>query len=83
MNPLDAQRQYLARRMQAYRDVFEGPNAKIVLADLARFCRATESTFHPEPAAANRLDGRREVWLRINEHLHLDENELWQLKRGA
>jgi hypothetical protein len=50
-----------------------------VLDDLATFCRAHASTFHLNAAAANRLDGRREVWLRIQQHLRLTDDQLWQL----
>jgi hypothetical protein len=50
-----------------------------VLKDLARFCRAHRSTAHPDPHAAAKMDGRREVWLRIQEHLQLSEPQLWEL----
>lgn len=53
-----------------------------VLFDLARFCRANESTYHKDPYEAARLDGRREVWLRINQHLHLPPELLMQLFAG-
>jgi hypothetical protein len=51
----------------------------MVLEDLAKFCRAHESTFHAEERVAGRLDGRREVWLRIQQHLQLSEDALWKL----
>lgn len=54
----------------------------IVLSDLARFCRAHSSTGHADPHIAARLDGRREVWLRIQNHLRLTDDELWQLHGG-
>jgi hypothetical protein len=50
-----------------------------VLADLAKFCRANESTFHTDHAVSDRLDGRREVWLRISQHLHLSTDDLMRL----
>jgi hypothetical protein len=49
---------------------------QMVLADLAKFCRANRSTFHPDPHVAARLDGRREVWLRITQHLNLSTDDL-------
>ena len=76
----DARRKFLARRRGAYQDVFRGPQAEIVLADLARFCRAHESTFHPDARAHAVAEGRREVWLRIQEHLKLSEVDLWALR---
>lgn len=57
-------------------------DARAVLVDLARFCRAHASTAHPDPHVAARLDGRREVWLRIQQHLNLDNDTLWLLFDG-
>lgn len=90
---------WLFRRAQAYRMVFlhsEGtvepwigepkPAAKIVLAHLARFCRAHKPTTcftavgAVDPLASARMDGRREVWLIIQEHLHLDDRVLMNLQ---
>lgn len=72
---------FLTTRAQAYRRTFEGPVPERVLRDLARFCRAHQSTAHQDPQVAARLDGRREVWLRIQEHLQLTDEELWELRR--
>jgi hypothetical protein len=74
-------RNFLFRRQQAYQTVLnpETIPAQIVLGDLAKFCRATRSTFHADPHMAARLDGRREVWLRISEHLNLTQEELWAI----
>jgi hypothetical protein len=54
-----------------------------VLADLAKFCRAHQSTFHPDTHVAARLDGRREVWLRITQHLNLTTDDLYKTASGA
>jgi len=72
---------FLIRRAQAYRNVLnkESPTARIVLKDLAKFCRATQSTFHTDPRVEALLEGRREVWLRISQHLQLSDDELWNL----
>jgi len=69
-------RNFLITRGQAYRKTFNGVYAERVLTDLARFCRANESTFNPDPRAEGVLQGRREVWLRIQKHLKLSEDEL-------
>ena len=71
----------LRHRSMSYRDVFlgHGTSSDDVLHDLAKFCRAHESTFHVEHSMSDRLDGRREVWLRIAHHLHLSESQLWQI----
>ena len=73
------QQDRLAQRQQAYRAVFDGVQGEIVKRDLARFCRAFKSTFNPDPHVASKLDGRREVYLRILEHLELSDEELWAL----
>lgn len=69
----------LFNRQKAYQSVFDSEFGKIVLADLARFCRADESTFHPDARVAGNLDGRREVWLRIQQHLQLDSEALYKI----
>jgi hypothetical protein len=72
---------FLKTRAQAYREVFlgHGRATDMVLADLAKFCRANTSTFHPDVRAAAALDGRREVFLRIAHHLNLTDEHLWAL----
>lgn len=47
-----------------------------VLADLAKFCRATEPCWHPDPRTHALLEGRREVWLRIQKHLNMPAEDL-------
>jgi|TARA_R110000803_G_scaffold34612_3_gene75460 hypothetical protein len=73
---LDAVRDFLATRSQAYRKTFSGVHGERVLADLAGFCRANESTFVPDPRAEGILQGRREVWIRISKHLNLSEAQI-------
>lgn len=71
----------IQRRQQGYHHTFKKGDrfSNDVLADLSRFCRANESTDHPDPRVAARLDGRREVWLRIQQHLNLSLPELYEL----
>ncbi len=68
----------LHSRKQAYIQTFdkEDKSNLLVLADLARFCRADRTTFHPDPRVHAVLEGRREVFLRIQQHLNLDTDEL-------
>lgn len=70
---------YLQNRRKAYKRVFntESIDAKMVLADLAKFCRASESTYATNERDHALLEGRREVWLRIQQHMQLSEDELW------
>jgi len=79
LNPIDRIKAYLQRRQRAYQTTFSGPVPEIVLADLFKFCRVFSSTFHPDPRVAANLDGRREVALRIQKHLHLSDEQLWDL----
>lgn len=76
---LDYLRRLIGGRRYAYNKVFVGEFAPEVLADLAHFCRAHESTFHPNERLAAMLDGRREVWLRIQQHLKLSPDELYEM----
>lgn len=71
----------LRKRKFAYQLVFdkEKPEVQAVLADLARFCRADRTAFHADPRVHAALEGRREVWLRITQHLNLSSEELLEL----
>ncbi len=72
---------FFRQRSHAYRAVFtKSPLTEVVLKDLAKFCRAAETAYHPDPRIHAVLEGRREVWLRIQEHLKLTDDELWELR---
>lgn len=81
MNILEKVRALVNDRQRAYQQVFDPANraTRAVLADLTRFCRGTESAFHPDPRVHAVLEGRREVLLRIQQHTNLSPDELWQL----
>lgn len=75
----------LRGRMYAYRRVFVDGGSTvddraIVLNDFANFCRKKRSTADANPHVAARLDGRREVVLRIDEYLELTLEQLIELK---
>lgn len=76
---IEKARQFIFARQTAYRVTFRGPRADIVLKDLAKFCRANDSTFHPDARVSDVMIGRREVWLRIQQNLNLTSDELWNL----
>jgi hypothetical protein len=80
MTPLlEKARRFLTGRAGAYQRVFAASaDVDTVLRDLVRFCRATETTFHPNQRVSDALNGRREVWLRIQHHLKMTDDELWQ-----
>lgn len=71
-------------RARSYKRVFSlaaqhGRDVEIVLADLRDFCFATKTTFHVDPHEAARRQGRREAWLRLSQHLNLDEEKVQKL----
>lgn len=75
---------FIRGRKRAYQLTFQlnQPANIAVMEDLAKFCRAHESTFHPDARVAANLDGRREVFLRITNHLGLTEEQLVALYSG-
>lgn len=75
-------RNLFKRRQLAYAQVFaSNPFVDEVMKDLAQFCRAHESTFHSDPRVSAVLEGRREVWLRIQENLKLHLEDIYRLHR--
>lgn len=79
---IEQAKRWLFRRRYAYQTTFRGPLADEVLRDLARFCRANQSTFHDDARAHALAEGRREVWLRIANHLNLPPDRLWAIYDG-
>lgn len=65
-------------RCIAYAKVFDKQNKflETVMRDLETFCRAYESTFHVDPRAHALMEGRREVYLRIQEFLTMNAETL-------
>lgn len=67
-------------RRRAYKAAFNNPEGRKVLADLRRFCRATMPTADINNVQATYLlEGRREVWCRIQAHLQLTEEDVYTL----
>ena len=79
LETLQKLRGWVATRRTNYIRTFNNPAGEAVLKDLARFCRAHDTTFHPDARIDAALQGRREVWLRIQQHLNLPEHELWEM----
>jgi len=71
---------FVRYRQAAYRKTFENPEGRKVLADLRRFCRATQPTADVNNVQTTYLlEGRREVWLRILAHLQLTDEDVYKL----
>lgn len=76
---------FIRRRKRDYQLTFNrmSPSAVAVLRDLAKFCRADQSTFRVDARQHALLEGRREVFLRITQHLHLSSEDLYAIYGGA
>jgi len=83
MTLLDQIRGYISKRRRAYIDTFGSVPGAEVLVDLSRFCRANETCFNTDPRAHAVAEGRREVWLRIQRHLQLSDEQLWAMHAPA
>ena len=70
----------LSALREAYTAVFTGPHGERVAEDLARFCYADRSTFDADQRKHAFKEGRREVFLRIQEYLDLSLEELTALR---
>ena len=65
---------FLTERKRAYQMAFKSVAGEAVMKDLTRFCRAKITT-----AGDELLEGRRQVFLRIQQHLELDVDQLFKL----
>lgn len=79
---IEATWNYIRGRKRAYLQTFGNPVGEQVLRDLAKFCRADATCFHADPRVHAALEGRREVFLRIAQHMHLTTDELYRLHGG-
>jgi len=82
---LEAAIAFLTGRKSAYMKVFSYSDlaSRMVLRDLYIFCRANESCMVPgDDHRTFMLEGRREVWLRIQQHIGLSPEELLDLYNG-
>lgn len=76
----------VGQRKTAYQLTYqvEQPANVDVLIDLARFCRANETcVVKGDRDMTLVLEGRREVWLRIQQHLGLTTEQLTALYTGG
>jgi hypothetical protein len=77
--PEDALKFFSARKA-AYQMAFSAPGGASVLADLEPFCRARETcVVRGDRDATLVLEGRREVYLRIQDHLERTPEELVEI----
>lgn len=78
--------QFLGLRKKSYQSLF-GPSGIVGsegLKDLAKFCRAFDTCIvRGDRDQTHVLEGRREVWLHIQQYLHLSEEELVALYKAV
>lgn len=91
MNPFTFIYNKLMSRRQSYRACFLGGDGKLsqdgerVMADLMKFCRSTKSTAQLtasgtiDPYATHLAEGRREVLIRIQSQLGINDMDLRDL----
>ena len=71
---------FLRQRRTTYAKTFNNPEGRKVLADLRRFCRASVPTADVSNVHTTfLLEGRREVWLRIQSLLQLSDEDVINL----
>ncbi len=70
------------RRKVDYQVALTSPAGQAVLIDLAKFCRANDTCFNEDARLHAVLEGRREVWLRIQKYLNLTPDQLYALHAG-
>ena len=74
---------FLWTRKRAYKLTFGSLSGQEVLMDLAPFCRAMETTVvFGDRDKMLIAEGRRQVFIRITQHLHLSAEELYALYDG-
>lgn len=65
------------RKQWGYRQAFDNEAGKIVLADLRIYCHATKTAFSSDPLEMARIEGRREVFMRVMDFLKVDYDTIY------
>ena len=77
-------RDILLARGQAYKRCFDGEDAESVLSDLERFCHANTTTHvDGDSHGTSQLEGRRQVWLRIQGYRNLSDQQVGEIVEVA
>jgi len=69
----------IEERQRAYKLAFGSPAGQAVLDDLGEFCRARRSTWHIDSRLHAAMEGRREVYLRIQDYMGMTAEEIFRL----
>lgn len=71
----------LVRVKKSYRSVFQTPEGRRVLRDLAKVCHAASTTFDADPREQARKEGKRQIWLRIQNMIMIPDDEVYKLEK--
>lgn len=76
---------FLGLRKKSYQSIFgaTGAAGSDAMKDLARFCFAFDTCTDPDQNLTLVKSARRDVWLRIEQHLHLQPEELAALYKAV
>jgi hypothetical protein len=66
--------EFLTERKRAYQHTFKSPAGEAVIRDLVRYC-CVKVTTKGDPM----LEGRRQVFLRIQQHLELNPEDMFRV----
>lgn len=77
--------EFLGWRKRAFQLLWPGSHraTDVVLRDLSRYCHINEECPHTDPFKVGEWLGRRSVFLRIQRHLYLSPEELFELYSGV
>ena len=72
----------IIRLKNYYREFFKSRAGKAVLRDLAKVCHATTTTYNEDPREHAVAEGRRQIWLRIQNMINIPDAEIYELQQG-
>lgn len=70
------------KRVEAFKQVFNSENGKLILEDLSRFCYAKGSTYSGNPHDMVFNEGKRNVYLYVNSIINIDPKTLEEMLKG-
>jgi hypothetical protein len=73
----------ITRRHVAWNRVFEGPDGRQVERQLSIFCFANTTTFDIDPIKSAYKQGRKDVWILMQNYRHLTPKQLAVIYQAA
>lgn len=72
----------LKGKERAYRLSLGNESGKEVIADLRSYCNGTRSNFNSDPLEMARMEGRREVFMRIVNFMKIDYEQYYDYEES-